>query len=468
MTFSMKTLLISAVLFAASLMAVGSMYLPLFEGKNGFQTMETAFNSLRKGVRPPFKKLTEENEINLGRNFRTTMVFRSNEKARIATMIFLANKLTVTPKGRSVNIQGDLGYTLQFFMDDISLLYANRFDLIEKKYSMPYMQSMYMLDRILKKMSPALAALNLSRQEKLVRDIRGKLLVPAYNLREALPVGQTSGFFYLTFGTIGILIFAIFWDISNYMFFGTLVSENFLNPLRVKLGLELSDEEKAAIKKKEELLKKKRAKMEAAKKARAKKKAEELLKTREGKRTNKEALKKQTDPEQNKDKAKPAARKTGKKKSDPEKVSTKKKTAANSPKQASKKAVNKTSSAADKKTAAPLRTATKKKNVAADKKQEMQNRSVAVKKQIPKKKNTTDSTSSGDATPKKVRQVKKTAEKPSPETSQNNSKKVTTRKVSKTNGTAKREKATPDIQQKQSGKTGKTRPKPEAKEQDKN
>ncbi|WP_320176343.1 hypothetical protein [Maridesulfovibrio sp.] len=304
MTYSIKTLIIAAMLFISSILIVGAMHLPLFNGADGFEAMESTFNSLRKGVKPPFDKIEAENKQFLGKNFKTTLVFRDNDEARIATMMFLRNKLTVTPKGRRVNIQGDLGYTLKFFMDDIYLLYFNRFDALERRYSMPAIQAMYYLNRILQKMSGAMATQKQDKPEMLINKIRQKLLIPAYNLREALPVSQTSGFAYLALGTLGILLFAVLWDMSNFFFFGTLASEDFMKSVRIKLGRELSDAQKKALAAK----KKRAAKAKAAKK----KKGDQGQKIKST-RTNREALQKKPEPKVKQDSAGTAENKAVKK-----------------------------------------------------------------------------------------------------------------------------------------------------------
>ncbi|WP_319761456.1 hypothetical protein [Maridesulfovibrio sp.] len=285
MTYSVKTLIIAAMLFVSSMLIIGSMHLPLFNGSDGFERMENAFNSLRKGLKPPFQIIESENTEYLGKNINMTLVFRDRDEARIATMIFLRNKLTVTPKDRKVNIQGDLGYTLKFFMNDIYLLYMNSFKKLKSRYSMPATQSMYYLNRILQKMAAAMAEQQKYPQEKLIRKIREKLLIPAYNLREAKPVSETSGFTFLTLGTLGILLFAILWDVVNFLFFGTLESEDFMKWVRVKLGREMSDEQKKRIAIK---------KMKAAK-AKKKQKSEQIKRIK-SKRTNKEALQKKNNP----------------------------------------------------------------------------------------------------------------------------------------------------------------------------
>ncbi|NDV28937.1 hypothetical protein [Desulfovibrio sp. JC010] len=305
MTYSFKTLIIAAMLFVSSILIIGAMHLPLFSGADGFESMESSFNSLRKGIKPPFQKIENENTEYLGKNIRITLVFRDNDEARIATMMFLRNKLTVTPKGRKVNIQGDLGYTLKFFMNDIHLLYMNNFDKLERRYSMPATQSMYYLNRILQKMAKTMGAQKKYPQEKLIKKIREKLLIPAYNLRQALPVSETSGFFYLSMGTLGILLFAILWDISNFLFFGTLASDDFMKTIRVKMGREMSDEQKKRL----ALKKKKIAKAKAMKK----KKAEQGEKVKST-RTNKEALKKKTKPKAKPDDSAAAPKKAVQKK----------------------------------------------------------------------------------------------------------------------------------------------------------
>jgi hypothetical protein len=305
MTYSIKTLIIAAMLFVSSMLIVGAMHLPFFKGADGFEAMESTFNSLRKGIKPPFKIIEAENKQFLGKNFKTTLVFRDNDEARIATMMFLRNKLTVTPKGRKVNIQGDLGYTLKFFMDDIHLLYFNRFDALERRYSMPAIQAMYYLNRILQKLSGAMASQKQEKPEILINKIRQKLLIPAYNLREALPVSQTSGFAYLALGTIGILLFAVLWDMSNFLFFGTLASEDFMKSMRIKLGRELSDAQKKALAAK----KKRAAKAKAAKK----KKGDQGQKVKST-RTNKEALQKKPEPKIKQETAATATKKAVQKK----------------------------------------------------------------------------------------------------------------------------------------------------------
>ncbi|WP_321404677.1 hypothetical protein [Maridesulfovibrio sp.] len=283
MIYSYKSLTVAAMLFISSILIIAAMHLPIFNGADGFEAMESSFNSLRKGVKPPFKQIARENTENLGKNINITLVFRTDEEARAVTMMFLRNKLTVTPKERRINIQGDLGYTLKFFMNDIHLLYMHNFSELQQRYSMPPTLSMYYLNHILQKMAVAMASQKKEPQEKLIKKIRNKLLIPAYNLREALPVNQTSGFTYLALGTLGILIFAILWDISNFLFFGTLASEDFMKSIRIRLGRELSGEEKKRL----AVRKKKMAKAMAERK----KKMEKLEKVKST-RTNKEALKK--------------------------------------------------------------------------------------------------------------------------------------------------------------------------------
>ncbi|NDV21580.1 hypothetical protein [Desulfovibrio sp. JC022] len=304
MTYSFKTLTIAAMLFVSSMLIVGAMHLPFFNGADGFEAMESTFNSLRKGVKPPFQEIETENNQYLGKNFRTTLTFRDNDEARIATLMFLRNKLTVTPKGRKVNIQGDLGYTLKFFMNDIHLLYMNRFEHLERRYSMPATQAMYYLDRILQKMTVAMASQKKDAQEKLIKKIRSKLLIPAYNLREALPISETSGFTYLSLGTLGILVFAILWDMSNFLFFGTLASDDFMKSVRIRLGRELSDAQKKAL----------AAKKKRIAKAKALKKKKEQGKKIKSTKTNKDGLKKKAEPKAKPDDSDSAKKKAVKKK----------------------------------------------------------------------------------------------------------------------------------------------------------
>lgn len=453
MIYSFKTLVIAMILFVASMTIIGTMYLPIINGENGFKTMENTFNSLRKGVKPPFDKIGAENEEFLGKNFKATFVFKDNEKARTATLMFLRNKLTVTPKGRTVNIQGDLGYTLKFFMNDIHLLYMNHFDQLERRYSMPPTYSMYMLDRILKKFAITLASQKKKKQEALVKKIRQKLLIPAYNLRAALPVRETSGFTYLALGTFGILLFAILWDISNFLFFGTLTSDNFMKTIRVAMGREMSDQEKALLLKREKIKKKKAA--AAAAKAK---------KTKEGKRTNKEALQEVEGvvaPKRESTKKVKTKTSEGKKKtrSDVQDVDRKAKHSSPDKNKESaapaKKSVSKKKAAP--KTQSEKQQTSKKKNPASEK---AKNRKAAVPPKDSKK-----------TTATKSQKIKTTTKKQNAATSQKDDKKVTTHQTTKKSAP----KATPEGKKKskntppkpQAPKRKSAPEKPKAKQQDK-
>lgn len=470
MIYSVKTLIIAAILFIASMTIVGVMHLPFLEGENGFQTMENTFNSLRKGVKPPFDKIGAENSQNLGKNFKATFVFKDNEKARTATMIFLRNKLTVTPKGTTINIQGDLGYTLKFFMNDIHLLYMNRFDQLERRYSMPPTYSMYMLDRILKKLAISFASQKKKKQEALVKKIRQKLLIPAYNLRDALPVSETSSFTYLALGTLGILLFAILWDASNFLFFGTLASDDFMKKIRIAMGREMSNEEKALLLKREKIKKKKAAAAKDKKKKKGQITNKEALQEVDGviakKRPSKgkeQKNKKETTEVKKKKTAKPAeAKKTDIKKKRP--ATTKKENETIKPVTSNKKATpdSATRKVAKKKTTAKAQTG----KPETPRKKKPQTTST----KIPDKKAVTQKTVSKTTTAKQQKATAPT-KKIKADTSQKGGKKVTTHQAKKKTAI----KATPEGSKKVSKKTpepqtAKRKPvpeKPKAKQQDK-
>lgn len=259
MIYSGKTLILSGILFILSLLALSSMYLPVFDGHNGFDAMENTFNSLRKGISPPFEELTLANRGNLGKNITADLTFNDDKITEAATRILLRNKMMVTPSGRTLRVQGDLGYTLQYFLRDIWMLYLNRNTELEKKYSMPATQSMFVIDRILKHLSVSFASQKMTEQENLIKTIRSEVLVPAYNLRKAPPISETSGITYLTIGTLSFLIIATLWDLANLLFFRTITDSAFL--IRIS-GLE--KKEKLAAAKKLAELKKKTVKPSAA------------------------------------------------------------------------------------------------------------------------------------------------------------------------------------------------------------
>ncbi|OEU69082.1 MAG: hypothetical protein BA863_04320 [Desulfovibrio sp. S3730MH75] len=253
MKYSVKTLLASLLLLFLSIGALGTMYLPLEDGKNSFEIMESTFDSLRKGITPPFDELKAANSVNLGKSFSANLTFSSRKMTEAATRVLLRNKLMVTPKGRTLKIQGDLGYTLQYLMDDVHHLYFNQNKKIENKYGMSTTQSMFVVDRILKKLAISMRSKRMITQEQLVNKIRLEELVPAYNLRNTPPINIKSGFTYLSIGTFVLLMFTLLWDLANLFFYRTITDVSFLKKMSGAAKLE----NKAAFIKKQKARKKK-------------------------------------------------------------------------------------------------------------------------------------------------------------------------------------------------------------------
>ncbi len=253
MKYSIKTLFASLLLLFLSIGALGTMYLPLEDGKNSFEIMENTFNSLRKGITPPFDELNVANRANLGKSFSANLTFSNRRMTEAATRILLRNKLMVTPKGRTLKIQGDLGYTLKYLMDDVHQLYLNGNKKIENKYGMSSTQSMFVVDRILKKLAISMKSKRMTAQEKLINKIRFEELVPAYNLRSAPPIHINSGFTYLSIGTFALLMLTLLWDLANLLFFRTVTDISFLK----KMSGAAKIENKAAFIKKQKARKKK-------------------------------------------------------------------------------------------------------------------------------------------------------------------------------------------------------------------
>ncbi len=331
MKYSIKTLLTALLLLFLSVAALGTMYLPLENDKNSFEIMESTFNSLRKGITPPFEELNAANRDNLGKSFTANLSFSNRKIFEAATRILLRNKLMVTPKGRTLKVQGDLGYTLKYLMNDVRQLYFNQNKKLENKYGMSATQSMFVVDRILKKLAISMKSKRMTAQEQLTSKIRLEALIPAYNLRNALPIHINSGFTYLSIGTFVLLMLTLVWDLANLLFFRTVTDVSFLKKMS---GAE-KIENKAAFIKKQKARKKKAAAL--AKKAAA---AAEEAKTGKDDPANKKVVKNKkpvtdvpksaapkqsaTKPASPKDDSKKPARNKAKEKSPEQKTAVKK------------------------------------------------------------------------------------------------------------------------------------------------
>lgn len=236
MSGSIKSLMAGFILLALAISLAGAMNLPLFMGDSPNHAIDSVFNSMRKGVVPPFKKLQAQNREYLGENYMGTLVFPDAEIAKAASVVLLKNKLVNAPDKNRVTIKGDLGYTLSYFLRDIRMLYYNRGKTLEQRYSMPPKKSMYVVNEILKALSSDMQAKNLPAQKELVESIRQKALIPSYNMLGTVPLDIVPGMLLLSAGTLIILIFAGLWGLGFIIILKTVNQKDFYHQLKTELA----------------------------------------------------------------------------------------------------------------------------------------------------------------------------------------------------------------------------------------
>lgn len=232
MVDSIKPLTIGFLCIISAILLSSSMNFKLFNNMSANQVFDSVFRSMRKGVVPPFKKLENMNVNFLGKNYAGTLTFPSEKIASAASVILLKNKLLNVPAGKEVSIQGDLGYTLEYFMRDIWQMYYNRSEVLEARYSMPPKSSMYIISLILNSISDDLEAKNMFSQKTMVDEIINKALIPSYNMYGTAPLRIVPDMTIITAGTAYIIFFSTLWGFGLIQILRTLDQEGFYNRLR--------------------------------------------------------------------------------------------------------------------------------------------------------------------------------------------------------------------------------------------
>lgn len=188
------------------------MFMPIFDGKNALDYLDSLYNSIAKGSAYYIPKVRETTGQFKGTTIKVNLSMTDDARARQIAGLFQKSGANVELSGKQLNISGDLGGIIENVLADADLLYYNNNQAIEDKYGYPGRQVLFNWWNSLQGMVKDLERQKAFKAAKAVDMVIKKAVETAYNFYgiESQNISDR----------IGIVLFSLFFYVVYTLWYG--------------------------------------------------------------------------------------------------------------------------------------------------------------------------------------------------------------------------------------------------------
>ncbi len=176
-----KKFSIGAGLMTGFIIVLVIIFMPVFNGQNGLDYLDSLYNSISKGSAYHIPKVRGEVDAYDGKTIMVTLDFPSDKMSRQAAMLFNQCGAMVNISGSQLKVTGDLGAILKSSLEDADRMYANDVEYLESRYGYGARPALYNWWVALKAMDRDLNNQKLFKEAKIVSVVTNKAVETAYN-----------------------------------------------------------------------------------------------------------------------------------------------------------------------------------------------------------------------------------------------------------------------------------------------
>lgn len=187
-------------------------FMPLFEGKNGLDYLDSLYNSISKGSAHYIPELREANKTYAGQTVELALTMKDGKQAGRTAKVLTTAGATATVEGSRVKVQGDLGGILEQCLTDADQMFANDGAAVVKRHGLEERLVLFTWWSALHAMTKDLNRLKKFEQAKFVSTVNQKAVECAYNYYRIEP--QKIG------DRWGIVVFSLFFYVLYTVWYG--------------------------------------------------------------------------------------------------------------------------------------------------------------------------------------------------------------------------------------------------------
>ena len=188
------------------------MFMPVFNGHNALNTLDSLYNSISKGSAYYVPDVARTADGFRGKTISVSLALDSEAQVRQTASLFMAAGAQAHGTGTNLNVSGDLAAILAGCLQDADDMYHNRGVALSDRYGYPERQALYNWWTALRLMDKGLKAQKRFDAAKVVSLVNSKAVETAYNYYRIEP--QKIG------DRIGTVIFSLVFYVVYTLWYG--------------------------------------------------------------------------------------------------------------------------------------------------------------------------------------------------------------------------------------------------------
>lgn len=170
-------------------------FLPLYDGKNGLDYLDSLYNSISKGSAYYIPKAKEEAVKFKGNRINATLTMGSPKQAEQSALLFKASGSDAAVTGSVLRVAGDLGVILESALADSDAMYKNEGKKVADKYGYEERLALFNWWKAMQEMDKDLGKQKKFKEGKVVTLVQKKAVEASYNYYrvEAQNIGDRWG-----------------------------------------------------------------------------------------------------------------------------------------------------------------------------------------------------------------------------------------------------------------------------------
>lgn len=199
-------------LMAGFIIVLVIMFMPVFDGKNGLDYLDSLYNSISKGSAYYIPKVKEATEEFAGQAVSVTLNFEDADRARQTAPLFMQAGAMVNAAGKELRVSGDLSQIMGAALADADAMYHNQEEALSAKYGYDGKRALLNWWVALNYMEKSLEKQKMFKEAKVLSNANKRAIECSYNYYGIEP--QSIG------DKVGIVIFSLVFYVVYTMWYG--------------------------------------------------------------------------------------------------------------------------------------------------------------------------------------------------------------------------------------------------------
>jgi len=164
-----------------------TIFLPIFDGQNGLNYLDSLYNSISKASANYLEELGKKAHKFEGKSISLTLPLGDPKLAEQAAPLFARAGALAQASGPDLKVEGDLGLILANCLEDAGNMFENRGEAVSGKYGIPERQAMFNWWKSLKALEKGLNELEMFPEGSAVSSVNQKGVECVYNYYQIVP-----------------------------------------------------------------------------------------------------------------------------------------------------------------------------------------------------------------------------------------------------------------------------------------